>query len=350
MIDKTEQEIMKNWEGNPTSPIVSICVITYNHGPYIAEAIDSFLMQETDFPFEIVIRDDKSTDNTVSITKHYSEKYPQLIKVLDSSLNIGMNKNFRTVFDAAKGTYIALCEGDDFWCDKNKLQYQYKIACYNREIDFIIHACYSVRSDSTKLKQNKNRFFGNAEYQRFSYQDILSYSGQFAPTSSYFIKTSILKNLPIWLDEAPIGDIFLELYAAKSNGGIYLPEIMSCYRIESIGSWTDTMKQSLPQKKIEYAEQMIVAIENTKKDFPHESSSFDKKINALYFIMATAFLELSNFKKFQMFIKPKSGPYVSTYHKLLSFSSKNLIFSKIIMYIYKKIKILQSKQFRLKVK
>lgn len=344
MINKTEQEIMENWKGDISRPVVSVCTITYNHELYITEALDSFLMQETDFPFEIVIRDDNSMDNTYSIIQNYVEKYPTLIRLLDSSKNIGMNNNFMSVFTDAKGEYIALCEGDDYWCDNNKLQYQYNFILKDIEIDFLIHACYSVNSKSEILKQNNNRFFGHDTNQRFVYQDILSYPGQFAPTSSYFIKSSILKQLPNWFNEAPIGDIFIELYAAKENGGIYLPKIMSCYRVESIGSWTDKMKKVSPQKKIEYAEKMIIAIENMKKDFSNNSTSFDKKINALRFIMATSFLDLNDFKKFKKLIQPLHNLYISRYHKLLNFTRNSFLLSKGLTIIYKMIKKLMMKK------
>ena len=80
MHSRIEEEIMQNWEGDRNKPVVSICCVTYNHENYIAEAIDSFLMQETNFPFEVLIAEDYSTDNTAKIIREYERKYPNIIK------------------------------------------------------------------------------------------------------------------------------------------------------------------------------------------------------------------------------------------------------------------------------
>lgn len=124
MINITEKEIMKNWRGNISEPVVSICCITYNHEKYIEEAIDSFLIQETNFPFEIVIGEDCSTDNTRKIVEKYREKYRNIIKLIISENNVGMQANGQRTMEACKGQYIAACEGDDYWTDKKKLQLQ----------------------------------------------------------------------------------------------------------------------------------------------------------------------------------------------------------------------------------
>ncbi len=110
------------------TPLVSISCITFNHAPYIREALESFLMQETDFPFEILIHDDCSTDGTDLIIKEYSERFPNIIKPLYESGNqYSQGKPIGSLvwnIPRAKGKYIALCEGDDYWCDPLKLQKQ----------------------------------------------------------------------------------------------------------------------------------------------------------------------------------------------------------------------------------
>jgi len=124
-INRTEQEIMKYWTARK-NPVASICCTTYNHEKYISDAIDGFLIQETLFPFEIIIRDDCSTDNTANIIKTYVEKYPNIIKVIFETEN-QYSKGIRpmsVVFEKATGEYFALCEGDDYWTDPSKLQEQ----------------------------------------------------------------------------------------------------------------------------------------------------------------------------------------------------------------------------------
>lgn len=126
MIDRTEEEIMSGWDSQ--SPILaSVCCITYNHENYIREALDSILLQETDFPFEIVVHDDASTDGTAEIVLEYAKKYPRLIRTIMQSENQfskGGLISLRFVFPEARGKYIAICEGDDYWRDKTKLQQQ----------------------------------------------------------------------------------------------------------------------------------------------------------------------------------------------------------------------------------
>ncbi|WP_440953189.1 glycosyltransferase family 2 protein [Methanococcoides sp. FTZ1] len=120
-------------------PLVSICCITYNHEKYIREAIESFLMQETDFPFEILIHDDASTDNTASIVREYSEKYPNIIKPIFQKKNQysqGVKINLTFNYPRAKGKYIAICEGDDYWTDPKKLQIQ--VAFLEENPDYVI--------------------------------------------------------------------------------------------------------------------------------------------------------------------------------------------------------------------
>ena len=105
-------------------PLVSIHCLAYNHKDYIAQAIESFLMQQTNFRYEIVIGEDCSTDGTREIVFDYAKEYPDLIRVITSDKNVGMNENALRTSMAAKGKYLAICEGDDYWIDPLKLQKQ----------------------------------------------------------------------------------------------------------------------------------------------------------------------------------------------------------------------------------
>ena len=107
---------------------VSICCLAYNHAPYIRECLEGFVSQKTDFKFEVLIHDDASTDETQKIIKEYEENYPNIIKPIYQTENQyskthgGINLRFN--FPRCNGDYIAMCEGDDYWSDKNKLQKQ----------------------------------------------------------------------------------------------------------------------------------------------------------------------------------------------------------------------------------
>lgn len=107
-----------------TAPLVSVCMTTYNHEAYLAEAIESILAQQTSFAVELVLGEDCSTDHTAEICRAYVAKYPGRVRLVDGPVNIGWRANYRRTFDACRGRYVAYCDGDDWWCDPRKLQMQ----------------------------------------------------------------------------------------------------------------------------------------------------------------------------------------------------------------------------------
>lgn len=120
-------------------PKVSICCITYNHENFIRQTLDGFIMQETNFPFEIIIHDDASTDKTADIIREYEAKYPNIIKPVyqtENQMSQGVNVSNKFVYSKIQGEYVAICEGDDYWTDKTKLQ---------KQVDFLdTHSDYSI--------------------------------------------------------------------------------------------------------------------------------------------------------------------------------------------------------------
>lgn len=127
---RTQDEIMSSWKGDIREPLVTVRCMTYNHEPYIEDAIKGFLIQETNFPFQVLIHDDASTDNTAAIVKKYEKEYPLIIKGWYQQKNTyrlpqekkkALRKPFYDMFIAK---YQALCEGDDYWIDPGKLQMQ----------------------------------------------------------------------------------------------------------------------------------------------------------------------------------------------------------------------------------
>ena len=109
-----------------TDPLVSIVCVVYNHGPFLRSALDGFVMQKVDFPFEILVHDDASTDNSAEIIREYEAKYPDLFRAIYQTENQYTKQNIWAdiLFPRTKGKYIALCEGDDYWTDPLKLQKQ----------------------------------------------------------------------------------------------------------------------------------------------------------------------------------------------------------------------------------
>ena len=109
------------------TPLVSVCVTTYNHEPYLAKALDAILSQECAFGVEVILGEDCSSDRTLEICREYAEKYPENITLIASTENVGWRANYRRCVEAARGKYIAFCDGDDYWCDVHRLAEQMEL-------------------------------------------------------------------------------------------------------------------------------------------------------------------------------------------------------------------------------
>lgn len=134
---------------------VSICCLAYNHEPYIRQCLDGFVMQKCNFKFEVLIHDDASKDNTASIIKEYETKYPDIIKPIYQKVNqhsLGVSATKKYNFPRCKGKYIAICEGDDYWTDENKLQKQVDFLDANTDYS-ICWTRYLVEKESEVLEQ-----------------------------------------------------------------------------------------------------------------------------------------------------------------------------------------------------
>ena len=230
-----------------TIPMVSVFCITYNHGRFIAQTLEGFLMQRTNFTFEVIIGDDCSTDGTTEIIQHYASKYPDIIKRLDRPHNIGPNQNSLEIAKNMRGKYVAACDGDDFWTDPNKLQKQIDFLENNPEYIICCHYTKEIAGDGTLL-------FVPPKVKPLvhTYSDLLVNKQTQTSTASvvYRNEPQIRKMfLNDWFMEVVAADKFLRLYATWSSGKkIYvMPEIMSCYRKHAGGLWSAT--PPIPLKK-----------------------------------------------------------------------------------------------------
>lgn len=244
MIERTESEIMKNWESARVSPLVSICTRTYNVEHYIAEALDSFLMQETDFPFEIVIDDDCSTDATVDIIKKYMEKFPNIINANLLEKNIGVRENFIKNFQRAKGKYIAPCDGDDYWTDSLNLQ---KHVYFLEKNDAYV-VTYSSLEPVFEEEATKRNFNWNTED-----KESIDIQKKFLGTgicAVCFRNVDIINEYPFEHHCAPIDDNFLGSMLGAYGDGKFLKDIKAAkYRQHSS---SDYSSKSIKEKALMY--------------------------------------------------------------------------------------------------
>jgi len=217
-----------------SSIVVSICVVTFNHVSFIKKCLDDILMQQTNFDFEILLGEDASTDGTREICIEYAQKYPNKIRLFlhhrenNISINGSPTGRFNFLYNlySAKGKYIALCEGDDYWTDPYKLQ---------KQVDFLeatpeYAACFHYTQQNFINNPDKlGRIFGKHENQLdYTAEDTIATLSPWHTSSFVFKTTAFVK--PDWLYKVVSGDMALFSIVAKSGNIKCTPEIMSVYQ------------------------------------------------------------------------------------------------------------------------
>jgi glycosyltransferase involved in cell wall biosynthesis len=159
-------------------PLVSIKMITYNHAPFIAQAVEGVLQQKTDFLFELVIGEDCSTDGTRELVFEYQKKHPDIIRVITSDKNVGMKKNSLRAMGACRGKYIAFCEGDDFWHHPHKLQKQADYLESHPECG-LVYSSYDIyhAKSRKRIRDYLNELIKRHHWQRPENPSILDFLG-----------------------------------------------------------------------------------------------------------------------------------------------------------------------------
>lgn len=236
--------------------LVSISCITYNHEKYIEEALKGFLMQKTNFRYEILIHDDASTDKTAEIIKKYEKQYPELIKPIyqkENQFSKGI-KRITLTYNAnrALGKYIALCEGDDYWTDPYKLQKQVDYMEKHNDCSFSCHSAKRVSVESLDLHHNLGLPGKNDKILRFE-----DFANRFVATASKVYRKDVLKDLPEWFFQGEAGDFPMQLLLLDRGYAYYINETLSAYRVGVPGSSNDRLKKSDITRKKYYFEERI---------------------------------------------------------------------------------------------
>lgn len=266
---------------------VSVCCLVYNHEKYLRQCLDSILMQETNFKYEILIHDDASTDGSADIIREYERKFPDIIKPIYQTENQYSKKiqiSWTYQYPRVKGKYLAWCEGDDFWCDSQKLQMQYDILEQNSKCVFCAHTVQEVFEDgiySQEMYPNFNLEEGILEADRWM-ECLLSQNKYIFQTSSYFLRKEVImskiRNIPQFVLASPVGDYPLMMLAAIEGDAYYIKKPMSCYRKGSNGSWSSTVFQN-NKRRINTYKKAIVSYQLYKEESNHRFDTYvDVKI------------------------------------------------------------------------
>lgn len=222
-------------------PKVSVFMLAYNHEPYINIAIDSILMQKTNFDFDIVIGEDYSIDNTRKIIEKISDNYPGKFKLLFNKRNIGALKNEIAVLKACDGEYIAMCEGDDFWTDPNKLQKQYDFMNAKPEYSLCFHKVEKLYEDGRKVlvvnKDDPTMYINGEKVQveemmgpPYDTMNLIMNERPCHTCSIFFRQEAIDFNLLMLSDEVLSGDYVLFLTLSLKGDFGRINETMAVYR------------------------------------------------------------------------------------------------------------------------
>jgi glycosyltransferase involved in cell wall biosynthesis len=229
-----EEEVVAHWQSRDHHPKVSVICNTYNHRGLIEDALRGFLLQKTDFPFEVIVHDDASTDGTSEIVGGYASRYPRLIQhVLQVENQFSQGRKPTPISSGyALGDYLAFCEGDDFWVDSRKLQAQF---------DFLeSNTSFSASSTLSFVLQGEVVGRARASSQTIvTHEEILLGLKEHCRMGSLMVRRAALP--PTWPGEmnlANAGDNFIRVIATEYGPIGVLPRFYSCYRIHVGGVWS----------------------------------------------------------------------------------------------------------------
>ena len=231
-------------------PLVSVCLITYNHGKYIRQAIDSILMQEVNFPWEIIIADDASSDQTQKIIREYHQKYPDLIKPNLRKNNIGAGSNFIELIGSAKGKFIAYLEGDDYWTDPFKLQKQVGFLEGNPSFSLVAggYTCKRENTEEDVLIGDSSLFNQINEY-GFEFElDVFNKMWVFKTLTIVFRNN--LDFVKLTTKYNYFRDAHLFYHILKNGKGFYFQKVFGVYNIHEGG--VHSLIGEIQQAKIAY--------------------------------------------------------------------------------------------------
>jgi glycosyltransferase involved in cell wall biosynthesis len=244
--------------------LVSVIIITYNHERFIEECIDSVLMQETDFPFEILISEDCSTDLTHDIVRDYQQQFPNTIRLLLSEVNRNDNEVTARAVRVAAGKYVVVMDGDDYWTSPRKLAKQVQYLEAHPECSLCYHNVEVVYDDGhfpTHLFYDRPRvsiFQHNPPSPITTLGDLVE--GNFLATCSVMYRRSSILSFPDWFIDFPYSDWPMHVFSAMHGNLGYIDEPLGVYRIHQDGIWSAELKQRYGMS-LQKTREMITVLE-----------------------------------------------------------------------------------------
>ena len=225
------------------NPELSVLLVTYNHAKYVAQALDSILMQRTDFDFEIVVADDCSTDSTLSIIKEY-EKHCSQLRVLPTTANVGISRSYQRGFEACRGRYIAVLEGDDYWISPRKLQATSAFLDRNPHCSFCFHRIIRYQQHPETVAVFPEHWTA----EQILTANELANGNFIGGFSTCVYRSEIIGALKPQLWTLDIREWLFNVVVAEHGPIGYVPQILSVYRAHPEGIWSQkSFSETLPE-------------------------------------------------------------------------------------------------------
>jgi glycosyltransferase involved in cell wall biosynthesis len=305
---------------------VTVACAAYNHEKYISRAIEGFLKQKTSFPVEIIIHDDASTDKTAQIIKEFASEHPELIvPVLQTENQFSKKQGSiypRFIFPLAKGKYIALCDGDDYWIDPNKLQKQVSFLEKNPDFSICFH---KVRI----LKEGRffKDFMTKVPSEITTIEDLAN--GNYIQTPSVIFRNGLFNDMSWLFRDCPVGDYVTHLLNARNGKIKYIDEVMAVYRIHPTSFWS-SMNQIDRLKKWINMQDLLIKYFPGKIGEIIKQDQVRKKIELIECLISSPFF---NEKNYNADLNLESELIINHYqHKIKSiYSSKDYLIGNAIL-------------------
>ncbi len=237
---------------------VSVLMLTYNQEVYIDEAIRSVMLQQCDFAYELVIGEDCSTDDTLAHCKAWQQKHPGQIRIVKQAVNIGLARNFVESYKALRGQYVAICEGDDWWCSPYKLQRQVDWMEAHPSYSCCFHRVINYYQD-TNIKSLSN----GGQKSEMTILDLAA-SNTISNVSALF-RRELFGEMPQWMQEVSTYDYAIHLMNAEYGPIHYMKTPMAVYRQHSNAIWSRTGQDKKWDISITIR-RLLIAYFNGRKD------------------------------------------------------------------------------------
>ena len=235
---------------------VSVLLTTYEQERYVAQALDSVLMQRTDFAWEFLVGEDCSTDATRDVVLDYAKRWPERIRVFLPEVNQGGHANFARLLRAARGRYLAWLEGDDYWTDREKLRKQVEYLEAHPEVVLCFHRAMVVdEGEAGRAPRASNR----RQAPLTTIRDICR--GNYIHTGSTMFRSGVVEDLPEWFYSLPTGDWPLFVLLAQYGSIGFLDEVMCVYRKHDAGLWARRSRAEKRAANVQVAEVLLRHVE-----------------------------------------------------------------------------------------